>query len=310
MKIDNKDILSEYGLTLLDGSYDDVFRYPNRTPVEYNNWAENDGIDPDLTSFKTVPKTIRLSFLQESGNMSDFQRRYNLLASQLTMAGYRNLAFESGLSAKVRFDKNSMYSVPVCLSDTENKTTFTLECIEDTPSIALYTTPAGGIPIKGLYTINGIDFGAFGISSDQEQGDDLRYPDLKDYFTDGRYVYVEDPKYAHREFSLQLWMYARSKAEFIRNHAAFWYNLSQPETFPLYINSIGRVANVYYTGCPVFSLVEWGENECAAQFTITLVCPVVTWVDKGGITRYRVLWDNRGTNGLLADEKGNILVFN
>ena len=49
MTIDGKDLYTEWGCKLLEGSFDDLLKYPKRKAVKYNNWAEADGIDPDLS---------------------------------------------------------------------------------------------------------------------------------------------------------------------------------------------------------------------------------------------------------------------
>ena len=49
MTIDGKDVYTEWGCKLLEGSFDDLLKYPKRKAVKYDNWAEADGIDPDLS---------------------------------------------------------------------------------------------------------------------------------------------------------------------------------------------------------------------------------------------------------------------
>lgn len=49
-------------------------------------------------------------------------------------------------------------------------------------------------------------------------------------------------------------------------------------------------------------------NRIGARFTISVVAPVVSWIDAGGDVRYCVLKDP--DLGLLADEQGRIIVFN
>ena len=40
MTIDGKDVYTEWGCKLLEGSFDDLLKYPKRKAVKYNNWAE------------------------------------------------------------------------------------------------------------------------------------------------------------------------------------------------------------------------------------------------------------------------------
>lgn len=68
-----------------------------------------------------------------------------------------------------------------------NVSVFELSFVED--NHAIYpATPAGGIGLRGQYAINGIDFADFGIGSDDNQEDILKYPAVKAPFTDGRTV--------------------------------------------------------------------------------------------------------------------------
>lgn len=46
MTIDGKDLYTEWGCKLLEGSFDDLLKYPKRKAVKYNNWAEADGSIP------------------------------------------------------------------------------------------------------------------------------------------------------------------------------------------------------------------------------------------------------------------------
>ena len=66
MMIDSKNMYTEWGCTILEGSFDTLLKYPKRKAVKYNNWAEADGIDPDLSVVEFEQKTVKLSFLMEA----------------------------------------------------------------------------------------------------------------------------------------------------------------------------------------------------------------------------------------------------
>jgi hypothetical protein len=51
--IDGKDIGSLWGMGLLMGSFDGLFMYPKRKAVRFTDFAEVDGIRPDLRRFET-----------------------------------------------------------------------------------------------------------------------------------------------------------------------------------------------------------------------------------------------------------------
>ena len=103
-------------------------------------------------------------------------------------------------------------------------------------------------------------------------------------------------------------MLAGSVEEFLNNYRAFFSRISGVGNQELYIKTLEGIIQVYYTDCPSFSVEVWRENRIGVRFTISVVAPVVGWIDAGGDVRYRVLKDT--DLGLLADEQGRIIVFN
>jgi hypothetical protein len=305
--IDGKDILQEYGCTLLKGSYSDLFRYPKRKAVPYNNWAEADGIEPDLSTVEFEPKTVKLNFLIQAASVSEFLSRYNKLISVVSAPGVRKFGFDFGKTYELRYNVNSAYKYPCAFNEGKNMSVFTLEFTEDGPSIPPASTPIGGISSRGAYVINGYDFGLFGIGSEKGFEDALKYPSAKSPFTDGNTVYLSTVRMQHKEIKLSLWMTANNKTEFFNNHAAFFYQLSQTGTQELKIKGIGTIY-AYYTDCTDYGIELWNESKIASRFTITLTVPVVTWIDAGGETVMRVLLDT--DFGYLADENKKVITIN
>lgn len=307
MTIDGKNIYTAYGCTLLEGSLDTLLKYPKRKAVKYNNWAESNGIDPDLSVVEFEPRTIKLSFLMESDGEEEFWRRYNKLATDLSAPGYREISVIEGMIHHVRLNAGASYSLPVPLNLGKNYSSFDLNFIEDTFTTVL-AYPAGGISLQGQFAINGFDFGRFGIGCDDELDDILKTPSLKEPFSDGRNVDLSTIRLQHKTIKLSLWMLAGSVGEFLNNYHAFFSQLSGAGLQELYINVLGSTIQVYYTDCPSLAVEVWGESRIAVRFSLSLTAPVVTWVDAGGITRYRVLKDKEF--GILADEEGRIITFN
>lgn len=307
MTIDGKNIYSEWGCTLLEGSFDDLLKYPKRSTVKYRNWAESNGIIPDLSDVGFEPRTVKLSFLMEAGGEADFWRKYNKLTSDLSATGYREMCLIEGMTNHLRLNAGVKYELPVPLNAGKNLSSFDLNFIEDEHSI-LTAYPNGGIALRGQAAINGYDFGEFGIGVDDDLSDILKTPALKDPFTDGRTVDLSTIRTQQMTVKLSMWMLAQSKEEFLNNYRAFFTQLAGTGTQSLYISTLGSTLQVYYADCSSFSVEVWRENQVAVRFSISLVIPVVTWVDTGGITRYRVLEDSKA--GVLADEQGRIIVFN
>ena len=285
MTIDGKDVYTEWGCKLLEGSFDDLLKYPKRKAVKYDNWAEADGIDPDLSVVEFEPKTVKLKFLMKAETLEQFWSGYRKFVADLSAPGYREFNLIAGMTNRLRFNAGSSHEQPVPFNAGENVSVFELSFVED--NHAIYpATPAGGIGLRGQYAINGIDFA----------------------FTDGRTVDLSTIKTLHREIKLSLWMLAGSVEEFLNNYRAFFSQISGVGNQELYIKTLDGIIQVYYTDCPSFSVEVWLENRIGARFTISVVAPVVSWIDAGGDVRYRVLKDP--DLGLLADEQGRIIVFN
>lgn len=308
MTIDGKDIYTEWGCTLLRGSFDDLLRYPSRKAVKFVDWAEADGIDPDLSVVELEPRTFRLSFLMESDGIPGFWRRYRKLMADLSAPGHRVLVPFPGMTSRARLDTGASYELPVPLNEGGNLSSFDIDLVEDVSSIAGVSRPYGGIGPRGQMAINGIDLGEFGIGCDGYLDDLLEAPGMKPPFTDGRSVDLSSVRVRHKELRLSLWMMAGGVNEFVNNYRAFFTQLSGTGNQELYINTIDGVVQVYYSGCPDYGVEVWDTGRVATRFTVTLVAPVVSWVDMGGDTRYRVLRDN--DLGVLADENGKLIIFN
>ena len=165
MTIDGKDIYTEWGCKLLEGSFDDLLKYPKRKAVKYNNWAEADGIDPDLSVVEFEPKTVKLKFLMKAETLEQFWSGYRKFVADLSAPGYREFDLIAGMTNRLRFNAGISYDKFIPFNAGENLSSFELSFVED--NHAIYpATPAGGIGLRGQYAINGIDFAEFGIGSD------------------------------------------------------------------------------------------------------------------------------------------------
>jgi hypothetical protein len=293
MRIDGKDILKAYNCILLEGSLGETLKYPKRKTVTYNDWAEADGIQPDISDVVAFePRHIRLSLLFNSGSKDGFLAIYRRLIADLTAPGYRKVTVIDGFVMELRLSQTSNFNVPRIVDERENYTTFTLDFIEDNNSILGVPYPVGGISLRGCYSINGIDFGAFGIGPEEVQNEVLKYPDMKDPFTDGKDVYLSTINMRHREIQIRLWMLASNKDIFMNNHRAFFQQLACPGLQDLYFNATGDTIPVYYSECTEFTIGKWRENGVAARFAISLIAPIASWIEAGGSSYIKLLLDD------------------
>lgn len=316
MTIDGKNIRQEYGCTLIwEGStsvqhnLSAILKYPNRTAVQFRNWAEEDGIRPDLSEFLTEPKKVQLQFLMEADTLSQFWTLYRKLIADITSPKPHTFEFDGIGTFTYRYDVNSAYQHPKPFNAGKNLSIFMFDFLEESPVFGSASTPlnTGSAP-TGQYSINGYDLGSFGMHMEDGTDELLKYPSMKSPFTDGKKVDFTTVRMAHKEANLSLWQLAKSKEEFLHNREAFWNQFSRPGTTELYFNDINGTTDIYYQKCSSYTLENWGDR-CAARFTISIVVPVYQWADGGGTTIFITLKD-MGTGKILADEFGRKIVFN
>jgi hypothetical protein len=307
MRIDGKDILKEYNCILLEGSLGEVLKYPKRKTVPYNNWAEADGIQPDISDVAAFePRHIRLSLLFNAGSKNGFLAIYRRLIADLTAPGYRMITVPDGFPMELRLNETTNFNVPRIVDEGENYVTFTLDFIEDNNSVLGVPYPVDGIRLRGCYSVNDIDFGAFGIGPDEVQGEVLKYPDMKEPFTDGKSVFLSTVNMRHREIRIRLWMLASNKDIFLNNHRAFFGQLIRPGLQDLYFNATGDTIPVYYSECTEFHIGTWSDGGVSARFSISLIAPIAGWIEAGGSSYIKLLLDDDRML-YLSDEDGKLL---
>lgn len=304
MKIDGINI-NTYGLYLLRDSLGDVIRYPKRKPVSVNDWAESDGIEPDLTVAEFEAKTVNLKFGIKAGDEGSFWGSYNRVMAVLSAPGYRQMDFDLGVIFPYRFSAQGSYAIP--FPETPTVAIFAMSFIEDHPEqqIGKSTTPTGGRDRNDGFYLNGISFGEFGMWMESGTDDLLKYPSVKTPFTDGKNVDLTTVCTRHKEVTLMLTLVAYSPAMFWQNHAALFHQLADPamQTLTAYNIEIP----FYYTDCTSATVEEWTDSRIVVTMSVRITIPIVTWVDAGGNTQMAVLVDD--DHGILTDEDGTILIL-
>lgn len=303
MKIDGTNI-NTYGLYLLRDSLGDVIRFPKRKAININDWAESDGIEPDLTVSEFEAKTVNLKFGIKAGDEGSFWGSYNRVMAVLSAPGYRQMDFDLGVVFPYRSSAQGSYAIPI----PENPTVsiFSMSFIEDRPEqqIGKSATPTGGYDRNDGFYLNGISFGEFGMWMESGTDDLLKYPSVKSPFTDGLNVDLTTVCTKHKEVTLKLTLVAGSPAQFWQNHAALFHQLADPGMQTL--TAYGIDIPFFYTDCPSATVEEWASR-IIVTMSVRLTIPVVTWVDAGGNTKMAVLVDD--DHGILTDENGTILIL-
>jgi hypothetical protein len=276
MTVDGYDIKT-FGCTLIGGSSYDSFgnllKYPKRTAVNCNDWAESDGIQPDLSETAFEERKVQLYFGMQADAVSVMSCRYRDFYELLASAGYRTVNAVPGLTHRLRFGSASGFTLSNPLSNDENHAVLAVEFTEDTWGQTATPTYSAAAPF-GLLGINSIDFGMFGIGSDDRLDDFFRYPSLKTPFDDGRQKYLDLVRTQQKSIKLNLWMLADSQVQFANNYLAFFNEWKKTGLQTLHVYPAGRGVGVYYSDCGSFKVERWSENRVCVRFSMELVAPV------------------------------------
>lgn len=304
MTIDGRHI-SEWGLRVEDGTLSEWFKLPKRKTVVYNNWAESDGIEPDLSIVEWEETSFKLSFIMSGANPTEYMTRFRTFISFLSDKGTREVSY-MGITRTLRYDQGNSYDGTPLFEMRKAFSLISLTMKEEKPEI-VEERPTGTMNLRGQYAINGIDLSEFGLGGEQRDDDLWKYPGMKTPFSDGKAYDLSMVTTKHKEIKLSLWWICDSVESFLKNRMALLWQLSRPGTLSLYADSIGGNTSAYYTGCGSFSANMYAGGRVAATLSLGLTIPVVEWIDAGGTMRYMVLMD--ADFGLLTDENDNIVVF-
>lgn len=304
MTIDGRNI-SDWGLRVADGTLSEWLKLPKRKTVSYNNWAESDGIEPDLSVVEWEETSFKLSFILMGSTPAEYMTRFRAFIAFLSDKGSREVSY-MGITRTLRYDQGNSYDGTPLFEMRKAFSLISLTMKEEKPEI-VEERPTGTINLRGQYAINGIDLSEFGLGGEHRDEDLWKYPGMKTPFTDGKAYDLSTVTTKHKEIKLSLWWICDSVESFLKNRMALLWQLSRPGTLSLYADSIGGSTSAYYTGCGSFSADMYAGGRVAATLSLGLTIPVVEWIDAGGTVRYMVLRD--ADFGLLADENDNIVVF-
>jgi hypothetical protein len=280
MTVDGYDI-TDFGCTLIGngphnggGSYNsfgNLLKYPKRKEVDYNDWAEQSGIQPDVSEVDFEARKVQLYFGMQGATRSVLMNNYEGFYDVLSASGYRTVDAVPGLTHRLRLSGDSGFKMSGPLLNEDNHFVLTVDFIEDTWGQTATPGYSAAAPF-GLLGINSIDFGNFGIGSDDYLDDFFKYPSLKEPFDDGQRKYPDLVRMKHKSIKLNLWMLADSQAQFVNNYLAFFNELKKTGLQTLRVYE--RDVEVYYSDCSSFKVERWSVSKVCARFSIDLVAPV------------------------------------
>lgn len=250
--IDDVDILSQYGVFIVDGSFERLFSYPPLKEPEFNDWAEEDGIEVDLSSPKLSAREIDVNFgVCGNGNVQAF---IEMLVSQ----NKHTLSFpELGCEFELRLKGSKEYT-----GINNTFSTILLAFSEDTPLNGFtYQSPIPGANSGQQYQIDGKDLSDYGIImlswSDLEI---KKYPSFKQGLViDSKVIQglISDAgtlRITSKDVRVSLLMRVSEKMNFIRNFHGFLFDLIRPGERELYVGKTGKKYLFYYKKSEVVKL--------------------------------------------------------
>lgn len=287
--IDGKDILAEFGVIVTSGGYNSLLSYPSLKQVEYNNWPEEDGIEPDLSNPVLDTKNVEISFATQ-----DYTKVGGIVELVSDMA-YHTFEFDFlGVERRLR-----LLGMPD-LTLINNMGSFSLRFSDDFPLEGyVYLAPESNL-LNGDYEIDGINLSKYGcVVLKGTRANILESPDTKPGLTiNSKYRAGADYDagsvfFQTKNVDLNILLHANTKEEFWRNYNALLYDISRPGSHVLFSEYLYEEFEFYYNSSKVNKLFVGNKDEVILNFILTIT-----------FTSYRA----EGVLSLLASESDELIV--
>lgn len=264
--IDNKDAYANYGIFVAEGGYNGIVSFPPLKKVDTVDWAEEDGVEVDLSSPALDTREFPIQFVSHSNV------RTGAFIELLSDKAYHTFEFrDMGRTYILRMvsqpNLDAYYKMEV----------FSLQLANDFPLDGYtYAAPySTNTPAAG-YEIDEIDLSKYGIQALQGSINDiLKSPSVKKNLTrailrqHGTIYDGEIVKFQTKEVKLNCLMRATTLEEFWRNYNALLFNLVRPGERSLYVDNTGYEYPCYYKSCNVSEFYPTGK--IWFKFDLTLV---------------------------------------
>lgn len=246
--IDGVDVYTEYGISVSDVAYDDLVCFPSLKDIPFNDWHEQNGIDPDLSAPVVNARDISIPFY-----VSGAHGGYSAFIEALTDGSYHTFNFATiGLTRSLRLKSCGE------LMSVSGLGSFSLVFSDDDPSVDVYESPSSVIAKYGDFLLDGVDFAEYGIRFLRGTMDSItQMPDIKENLkrdisvVNGLQYDGLNVTYKSRTASLRCLMRAGSKEEFWRNWNALLYDLVKEGSRTLTVAELGKEIPCFYKGCSV-----------------------------------------------------------
>lgn len=264
--IDGNDVYLQYGIYVIEGGWNELIAFPPLKSVESNDWQEEDGIEPDLSTPVLNTKEVQIKFA-----VSGLFSRYFDFLDMLSDGAYHT--FEC---AAIKRTYTLRLTSQPNLEAARILRFATFKFANDYPMRDYnYKAPVSTVSSYDDYSIDGklfTDYGCRilqGTMSEIEKAASVKTNLLRNFKTkagasyDGRKV-----TYKSKDVKLAVLMRAQTLDELWRNYDALLFDLIRPDERLLWVNDIEEEFPCYYKNCSVTDFFPTGK--IWLQFTLTM----------------------------------------
>lgn len=263
--IDGNDVYKQYGMYVSDNGWNELVAMPPLKSVDSNDWNEEDGIEPDLSSPVLNTREVALTFAVQGV----FSRYFDFL-NLLSDGAYHVFdCAEIGRKYTLRMVSHTSLDYAKLLGKAK------IKFADDFPLDGYkYKAPASTIETVDDYTLDDLPLTAYGVRVLQGTLSEVQKPAavkqnlLRNIKTqtgaiyDGKYVV-----YKSKDVKLYCLMRADTLDGLWLNYDALLYDLVRPDERRLWVNELEQEFPCHYKSC---SVQEFDAEGIWLKFTLTV----------------------------------------
>lgn len=265
--IDGKDLYTCYGVCVALGGWNELIAMPPLKAVSYNDWQEEDGIEPDLSAPVLNSQEATISFI-----IKDAYSRFFALLNTLSDGSYHIFdCISIGRTYRLRLVSCGSLTVYREFAQVQMK------FADDFPlSDYTYRLPESTLSSDDRWTLDGRAFSDYGLRilqgslSEVAKSADVKTNLLRNITTQQGAVYdPETVTYKSKDVKLYCLMTAPTCKALWRNYDALLYDLVRPDERLLGVSALEKDFPCYYKSCQVSEFFP-DEDRAWLRFTLTL----------------------------------------
>lgn len=277
--IDGFDAYKQFGVYVVEGGWNSLVSMPPLKAVDINDWAEEDGIEPDLSEPVLDSREVPIPFA-----ITSLYNNYNEFISLLSDGAYHVfdcVYIGRKFTLRLVSQGNRVYT-----SELERET---LTFADDFPmNNYSYSPPFSTLPSSDAFLFDNIPFTNYGariISGSLAEIIKTPVPKqnmLRNIKTKTGAIYdAELVFFKAKEVKLNILMRANNTEQLWRNYDAMLFDLIQPNERVLYVNELEQEFPFYYKSCSVSEFFP--DNNPWLKFTLTICFTRDFRIEESGI---------------------------